>query len=202
MFPSKSQIETKQDLFVGEFFGWKKGGYFVDVGAYNGVHLSNTCQLEKVLGWTGICVEPLEHAFRGLRGSRSCICVQAAAYSTNGVEMTFCSSDVLSGIESHIDRHKEVLAAPRVKVKTRTLANLFIEHRAPAEIDYLSIDTEGSEIEVLKGIDWERHTFGFISIEHNFIEPRRAEMRAFLEVRGYEFHRENHWDDDYVRRRP
>jgi len=199
MFESKSQVETKQDVFVGEYFKWKRGGYFVDVGAYDGRHISNTYQLEKVLGWTGICVEPLEHAFRALRGHRKCVCVQAAAYSVNGIEMPFCSSDLLAGLEGHIDRHMEALKAPRITVKTRTLANLFVEHRAPSEIDYLSIDTEGSELEVLKGIDWERHTFGFISLEHNFVEPRRSEMRKFLEARGYRHLRENLFDDDYVR---
>lgn len=198
LFESKSQVETKQDIFVAEFFGGKRGGYFVDVGAYDGVHLSNTYQLEKVLGWTGICVEPLEHAFRGLKHVRSCVCVQAAAYSSEGV-IEFCSSDVLSGIQRHIDRHQEALSAPRVKVRTRTLESILCEHKAPAAIDYLSIDTEGSELEVLRGIDWSVRTFGFISLEHNYVEPRRALMRTFLEERGYRWLRENHFDDDYVR---
>jgi FkbM family methyltransferase len=192
-----SQVETQQDIFVGEYFGWKRGGYFVDVGAFDGVNLSNTHQLEKVLGWTGICIEPLEQAFQQLRARRKCICVQAAAYSKDAA-LSFCSNDVLSGLEAHIDRHIETLAAPRITVRARTLKSILLEHGAPFEIDYLSIDTEGSEYEVLRGIDWKERRFGFISIEHNFVEPRRAVMRDFLTAHGYKRLRENNFDDDYI----
>jgi FkbM family methyltransferase len=197
-FKSFSQIETGQDLHVAAFFAHKRGGYFVDVGAYDGVHLSNTHQLEKELGWSGICVEPLPHAFYGLQASRKCQLVQAAAYSTTGENLEFASSDVLSGIVQHIDRHTEALKEPRVRVKTETLTSILGRHSAPNVIDYLSIDTEGSELEVLRGIDWARYAFRFISLEHNFIEPRRTQMRAFLAERGYALHRENNFDDDFV----
>jgi hypothetical protein len=73
------------------------------------------------------------------------------------------------------------------------------ERQMPSYIEYLSIDTEGSELEVLRGIDWSRYSFGYIGIEHNYIEPRRAEMRQLLEKQGYTHFRENEWDDDYVR---
>ncbi len=198
-FTSFSQVETKQDVFVAAHFAHKRCGYFVDVGAYDGKYLSNTYQLEKVLGWTGICIEPLDHAFGGLKANRSCICVQAAAYSIRDLEMPFSKSDVLSGLTGHIDRHQEALSGPRVHVKTETLAALLSTHNAPREIDYLSIDTEGSEMHVLLGMDWERYKVGYITLEHNFMEPRRAEMRGFLAAHGYRHLRENHFDDDYVR---
>ena len=184
-FPSFSQVETKQDLAVAEYFGFARGLYFVDIGAFDGVHLSNTYQLEKELGWTGICVEPLEYAFAGLKLNRSCVCICAAAYSQSGLTLDFAKSDVLSGLVDHVDRHVEALAGPRVQVTTQTVASMLLEHGAPREIDYLSIDTEGSELEVLRGIDWDAHVFSYITLEHNFVEPRRAAMRAFLEERGY-----------------
>ncbi len=201
-FPSFSQVETKQDLFVAEHFGHKTGGFFVDVGAYDGKHLSNTHQLEKVLGWKGICIEPLPHAYAGLLVHRQCVCVQAAAFSQAGLELEFASSDVLSGLVEHIDRWTEVLKEPRFKVRTTTVTAELDKAGAPSHVDYLSIDTEGSELEVLKGIDWSRYSFGFISLEHNFMEPRRSEMRAFLAERGYRYLRENCFDDDYVRNAP
>jgi len=201
-FQSFSQIETKQDLFVALFYKHKRDGYFVDVGAYDGRHLSNTYQLEKLFGWKGVCIEPLQHGFDGLRAHRACTCVHAAAYSVGGLELEFASSDVLSGIVEHIDRHTSALTEPRIKVRTTTVTEELDKAKAPAHIDYLSVDTEGSELEVLRGIDWDRYSFGLLSIEHNSVEPRRTEMRRFLEARGYSYLRENHWDDDYVRLEP
>lgn len=198
-FESHSQPETRQDIAVAEHFAHKRGGYFVDVGAYDGMHYSNTYALEKMLGWTGICIEPLGFAFAALKSRRSCVCLDCAAYSSDG-EIEFVDSDVLSGIGQHIDRWAhETKDGARRKVRTRTLTSIFAEHGAPVGIDYLSIDTEGSELEVLRGIDWARYAFGYITLEHNFMSPRREEMRAYLEERGYRWLRENAFDDDYVR---
>ena len=202
---SRSQAETGQDEFVAEHFGWKRGGTFVDVGAYDGEYLSNSCSLERHLGWVGVCVEPLPWASIAGRGNRRAHWVEAAAFSSDGMA-EFCTDGVLSGVPEHIDRWPEVLSKPRITVRTRTLTSILDEWRLGAgpalrHFDYLSIDTEGSELEVLHGIDFDRYSFGFVSIEHNEMEPRRAEMRRYLEARGYSFLRANHWDDDYVRAR-
>jgi FkbM family methyltransferase len=197
VFASRSQPETRQDVFAAEFFHEKRGGYFVDVGAFDGVHFSNSVQLERELGWSGVCVEALPSAFSRLRAQRSCTCVQAAAYSEGGLERDFATADVLSGLVRHIDRHEDALHGGRVTVRTETLAAILDVACAPEWIDYLSIDTEGSELDVLRGINFARRTFGLISIEHNFVEPRRTSMRRFLAERGYLHLRENHWDDDY-----
>ena len=60
-------------------------------------------------------------------------------------------------------------------------------------IDYLSIDTEGSELAILEGIDWSRYRFRCITVEHNFTEQRQG-IRKLLEAQGYR-HREQQWDD-------
>lgn len=196
-FQSYSQHPTCQDVAVAERYAYKRDGYFVDVGAYDGRHFSNTYALEKSLGWTGICLEPLGHAFGGLRACRSCVCLCVAAYESEG-EILFTDSDVLSGITDRIDRWiPETKDGLRRMVATRTLTSILAEHKAPPFIEYLSIDTEGSELEVLKGIDHARWKFGYITLEHNFMSPRREIMRAYLEERGYRYVRENHFDDDY-----
>jgi FkbM family methyltransferase len=194
-FASVSQIG--QDVAVGEHFGWRRGGYFVDVGASDGTTISNTLQLERELGWRGICVEPLPIAAWALRQARRCHCVEAAAFSAEGVSsLAVCGE--LSGLAAYIDRWPEALRGGRLDVRTRTLTSILREYEAPRYIEYLSIDTEGSELEVLRGIDWAWWSFGYITLEHNGIEPRRTEMRGFLEERGYRHLRENQWDDDYV----
>jgi FkbM family methyltransferase len=189
-----------QDIAVANFFQLRRGGYFIEVGAYNGVDLSNTYLLEKQLDWKGICIEPLPAMFTLLQQNRSCICVKTAAYSKSGLEFEFIDSEMLSGIVQNIDKHTYVLKDNKIKVQTKTLTEIMDEHHAPLFIEYLSIDTEGSELEVLRGIDWDRYSFGYINIEHNYVEPRRTEMRRFLEERGYTYLRENHFDDDYIGR--
>jgi FkbM family methyltransferase len=193
-----SYSQLGQDLAVANFFQSKRGGYFIDVGAWDGEEISNTCMLEKQLDWKGICIEPLPDKFALLRQKRTCICIEAAAYSKGGLEFEFAVAEGLSGIIQHINKHMEALNKDRIKVKTKTLTEIMDEYHAPSFIEYLSIDTEGSEVEVLRGIDWARYSFGYISVEHNQVEPHRTEIRNFLKEKGYSFLRENCVDDDYI----
>ena len=202
MFPSYAQVG--QDIAVGDYFEWKTGGYFIDVGAWDGIDISNTYMFEKHLGWNGICIEPLPSAFSALEKNRASVCVKVAAYSVNDLEIEFVESGNISGIvqnyiASNVPAHlMYALHGNKIKVKTKTLADIMNEHKTPNFIEYLSIDTEGSELEILRGIDWIRYSFGYISVEHNSVEPRRSQMRQFLEERGYKYLRENMYDDDYV----
>jgi FkbM family methyltransferase len=193
-----SHSQFGQDIVVAEFFQMRRDGYFIELGAYDGVDLSNTYSLEKELGWSGICIEALPDMFALLEKNRACICVQSAVYSEGGLEFEFSDDKYLSGITQHIDKHMEAIEFPKIKVQTRTLTDIMDEHNMPSYIEYLSLDTEGSELEILRGIDWSRYSFGYINIEHNFVEPRRKEMREFLESRGYRYLRENFYDDDYA----
>jgi len=81
---------------------------------------------------------------------------------------------------------------------TNTLNNILNKYNAPTTIDYMSLDTEGSELEILKGLDLDKYKIRYINIEHNHIEPRRSEMRKLLESKGYTYYRENEFDDDYI----
>ena len=196
---TNSYSQLGQDVSVIDFFQSRRDGYFIEVGAYDGIYLSNTYMLEKQFNWNGICIEPLPTIFALLQQNRSCSCVNAAVYSEAGLELEFVEGGILSGITQCIDRHIDIINNDKIHIQTKTLTNIMDERQMPSYIEYLSIDTEGSELEVLRGIDWSRYSFGYIGIEHNYIEPRRAEMRQLLEKQGYTHFRENEWDDDYVR---
>ena len=71
------------------------------------------------------------------------------------------------------------------------------QFNAPSFVEYLSLDTEGSELEILKSVDFQKYTFGIIDVEHNFVEPRRTKIRELLTSNGYEYIKENQWDDSY-----
>jgi FkbM family methyltransferase len=195
---TKSYSQLNQDTKVIEFYKNKSDGYFLDVGAYNGVHISNTYLLEKEFGWKGICIEPLQSAFSELEKNRNVICLDKAVYSETGKEFAFRESGVLSGITQHIDRHKSTKSNNEVNVMTDTLTNILSENEAPTFIEYMSLDTEGTELEILKGIDFDKYTIGYIDVEHNYVEPRRTEMRKLLLNNGYKYIGDNRWDDIYI----
>src|SRR4051812_7676853 len=104
------QSQCKQDKFVNEvIFNNKRNGVFVDIGANDGITFSNSYFFEKQLGWTGLCVEPLESTFQKLKAVRSCKLVNGCAASFNGEETFFAVDgygEMLSGLKSKYDsRH-------------------------------------------------------------------------------------------------
>ena len=99
-------------------FTRKKNGYFIEIGAYDGIAISNTYALERQLGWKGICVEPLPTRFADLVTNRTANCCDLAVYHTTGLNVSFdiaggdCSTiDMLSGINMNIDTRKQLLIA-------------------------------------------------------------------------------------------
>lgn len=200
---AESYSQLGQDVEVLKFYGFKKRGYYIEVGASDGVSISNTLLLDKK-GWKGICVEPIPSKFAQLKQNRpNAICINAPLYSESGTEVVFdiChSSDFLSGISQHIDKHKQTVdnGKTQLKMTTMTLNEILKECKAPPFIEYLSLDTEGSEYEILKTFDFKKYQFGIIDVEHNYIEPRRSQIRELLTSNGYVYHAENQWDDQYI----
>ena len=194
----KSQIG--QDKYVSEFFNNKRNGYFIELGATNGITLSNTYYLEKDLDWKGICIEPNPIHTESLKDNRSCDTDTSLVFSESGKEVEFStvSCSELSGITTHTGNIGKYNVENIIKMTTRTLTEVMDEHKAPRYIDYLSLDTEGTELEVLKGIDFKKYIFGYITVEHNIKEPIRSEIREFLYSKGYIFSRWNRFDDDYM----
>ncbi len=198
---SYSQLE--QDMDVIQFYKSKKNGYFVEIGASDGIKLSNTYLLEYKYNWTGICVEPIPDKYKLLcQNRKQSHCSDFAVYNESSLELNFDIAnnyDLLSGISSHIDCHANTVNKNKkqIIVKTITLNDLLDKFNAPNFIDYLSLDTEGSEYEILKSCDFNKYKFGLIHLEHNYIEPRRTQMKELLLKNGYIFMRENKWDDYY-----
>jgi FkbM family methyltransferase len=200
----KSQAQLRQDLFVLAQLGFKRGGYFVEFGAANGIYLSNTYLLEKEFGWTGILAEPARSWQSALASNRSAAIESRCVWSRSAASLTFNEVDnpELSTIDSFSgsDAHRKArTAGTTYEVKTISLNDLLREHSAPAEIDYLSIDTEGSEFEILEAFDFSRHRFRVITCEHNFT-PAREKIAALLGPHGYtrKYPAISQWDDWYV----
>jgi len=182
-----------QDRFIFKtFFPNKRGGVFLDVGAYDGVKLSNTFFFEKEMGWTGLCIEPSPTQFKLLSKSRSCICVNCAVYDREG-DVEFLDTGALSGIIEGYDKphrrkvwskkrgKKRPKPGDRITVPCRVLPNLLREHNL-SKIDYMSIDTEGSEPAIIKTLDMEEFEISVISVENNYDDRR---VKKHLSNMGY-----------------
>jgi FkbM family methyltransferase len=200
----KSYSQIGQDINVLEYYNFKKNGYFIDIGASDGINESNTYLLEKEYNWNGICVEPIPFEYNKLIQNRNCICENKAVYNTSNiqVEFTICNISVLSGITQNIDAHNNLIDQyginSVINVNTITLNDLLYKYNSPSFIDYISIDTEGSELEIIKSIDFSKYNFGIIHVEHNFITHKREQIKNILELNNYKYVKENKWDDIYV----
>jgi FkbM family methyltransferase len=199
---SLSRSQLGQDLWVLEKLAWKRDGFFVEFGATDGVLLSNSWLLEKYFGWNGICAEPNPKLFARLQQNRSCHISPACLYRSSGERMRFVLADAFGGLEGtgEDDRHGEkrnayAAVGEVITVITTSLTDLLDQHGSPAVIDYLSIDTEGSELAILEALDWNRYQFRCITVEHNYTEQRKG-IQKLLEAQGYQ-RREEQWDDWY-----
>jgi FkbM family methyltransferase len=197
-----SYSQLGQDLKVLEFYNKKENGYFIEVGASDGIAFSNTYLLESQYGWKGICCEPIPERFEKLIQNRpQSLCCNGAIYNQSGLQVQFdiAKNDLLSGISDHIDCYKSIIDANKttIHVETITLLDLLDRVNAPSFIEYMSLDTEGSEYEILKNFDFSKYTFGLIDVEHNYVEPRRTNIRNILLLNGYVYLGPNQYDDMY-----
>ena len=158
-------------------------GYFVEVGAADGVSNSNTWALEQI-GWQGLLIEPSREWHESLQGRRAATLETRAAYSKGGLDLDFLEDGELSGINGHFKNDGYNRKGSVYQVRTVTTTECLEENSAPKYIDFLSIDTEGSELEVLKGLDFEKYSFGFICVEHNYTAAE-AKIEEFLLPKGY-----------------
>ncbi len=201
----ESMSQVGQDLFVLHTLGNRRDGYFVEFGATNGVSLSNTCLLERSYGWQGICAEPSRRWHPELKKNRRCAIDTRCVWSRTGDHLRFAESGdaVYSTLKAFADSdsHAELRrGAVEYDVTTVSLVDLLASHGAPAEIDYLSIDTEGSELEILAAHDFDRYRFRVITVEHNFVQGQRRQIQRLLSSRGYRrcLPALSRWDDWYV----
>ncbi len=204
--------QHKQDEFIIDYFKGKKDGVFIDVGAHDGITLSNTYVLEKEYDWTGICFEPMPRQYKNLDECRDCIKYNCAIYDTNGTEKFTLVDydgypDMLSGISKDISvKHMAGILSESsrmgaklkyIDVKTRIL-NEILDEQKIYEIDFLSVDVEGAELKVLSGIDYNKFHIKVIVFENG---ENTNEVRDFLKTKGFEFHKRLGIDDAFINKK-
>ena len=192
--PGSYQSQHGEDRWLDKYFSQKQHGFFVEVGAYDGIVLSNTYHFEKERGWTGVLVEPDVKKAKLCRENRanSRIFECAAVGSNNIKEVSFHQVDggevysTINLIDSHRQRIEEYgLAHHEVKVRAMTLDQILTESQA-CRIDFVSIDVEEAELEVLKGFDIKKWKPRIVIVESNSSE-RKREIRDYFVRNGYAY---------------
>ena len=154
-----------------------RAGYYVDVGCHDGIEISNTLLFER-LGFDGICVDANEESIQACRRNRKCC-----------AEHLLVSDKIGKSLFS-VDKKKPMLSRATVSgefgfsVPTATLTSILDAHDAPRKIDYISVDVEGMEVEVLNGFDSDKYDVTCWTIEHNG-ESRAGDIANWLWDRGY-----------------
>lgn len=176
-----SYSQVGQDAWVyGEVFNEKSHGFFVDLGAHDGILLSNTYILEKRYNWSGICIEANPLTYQSLVANRDCICVNKCVDHHHG-KVTFALNDTNGGIIAEdCDNDSDERSTETVELDALPLIELLREHNAPKNIDYLSVDIEGAEDRALLNFPFDQYTFRCITIERP-----SAQLRSRLQQEGY-----------------
>ena len=170
--------------------GRKTGGYFVEFGAADGLLGSTPDLRERDYAWRGILAEPNPDWHAALLQNRCAAIDRRCVYVTSGARLSFAATKhpTLATIVDYVghDSHARARADHRlVEVEAVSLNDLLSTHKAPRDIDFISIDTEGSEYEILEAFDFDRWNVLLFSVEHNQTD-RRHKLDVLLQRNGYE----------------
>ena len=188
---SKSQLF--QDLFVLYFFNNKKNGTFLEFGSTDGISLSNSFTLENNFQWHGVLAEPSPQWHQQLKKNRpNSTIISECIYSETGKILDFFVSDhgelstliefknsEISSMPSNTKERNE--SGYNYKVKTISLNDVFVKYFNGVAIDYMSVDTEGSELIILENFDFQKFSPKIVTVEHNFTPTQHKLDKLFNE---------------------
>ena len=223
-----SYSQFGQDLFVLSKLNNKHNGFFVEAGAYDGVESSNTYLLEKEYGWKGILCEPNDQLRQCAIKNREGPVEERVLWSRSDEQKEFVEAEALGGVPECFRTTGDPLEIQRFRSngkrsikKTISLNSMLEKHNAPRNIDYISLDTEGSEKEILSTFDFEKWNVLIWTIEINDNDGDiNAETRAdgivpvtesasnkcrlkfgeflcYMRLKGYNFHPVDSGHDAY-----
>jgi len=202
--------QVGQDKYIYEnFFKDKESGFFLDIGAHDGIDKSNSYFFEKYLNWSGICVEPIPDVFNRLRQNRKCISVNAGLSDKNGSAIFWKIqgySEMLSGLaENYNEQHKERIRK-ELEIYGGNLEEITIEimdintlmHKSNiSHVDYCTIDVEGSEEKILSVLDPKEIDISVFTVENNYSSNS---LRKLMKGKGYKLYSKVDFDDVYVKK--
>lgn len=180
--------QFKQDYYLYKFHFSKlrRRGNYLDVAANEAMEISNTFFFDRCLGWHGLCIEPNAHYLEALHRQRSCALLPTCVGDNDGEKVEFALFEGISGIvttNKATERwRREGRSIKTVPLRCTTLAKALARY-PQTTIDYMSLDVEGHEVHVLRGIDWTSVKINIITVEisNNLYEK----IKEFLGSKGY-----------------
>ena len=164
----KLYSQNDEELLIRHYFADRRGGFFLDVGAYHWKEASTTLYLEKHLGWTGIAIDANKEFAEGYAQNRPA--TKFLSYfvtdHSGGMEKLFLAGPLSSNVEAHIRSFPGLkdFRPPEVEVPAITLDDL-LDQSGVEKIDFLSMDIELGEPAALAGFDIERFRPDLVCIE-------------------------------------
>jgi len=191
---SKSQVF--QDLFAYFFSNCKKRGVFIEIGGGNGVDLSNTYILEKMFKWTGVVCEPDNRLHTNILSKRKCFLETAPITNSSNKIFYFNDKGTYNSYTS------STYNSSAKKLKSLSLNNLIKKYQLTKNIDYISIDTEGNELDIIKNFNFNKYNVKIFTIEHNFQKNIRENIYKILKKNNYQrvFKYISYMDDWYIKK--
>jgi FkbM family methyltransferase len=170
-------ISDELDIKILEYLKHIDKGFFIEAGAFDGIFQSNTKILED-FGWNGILIEPSVNAFNQCLTNRKCY-VENCALVSFDYKDEFVNGNFDNNPRSSILRGQGVYS-----VKAKTLTSI-LDEKAVTKVDFFSLDVEGYEMEVLKGIDFDKIDINYILIEVNSEFYSLEQLDKFMLERNY-----------------
>jgi FkbM family methyltransferase len=195
----KYYSQLGQDKWVLEKLDYKKNGFFIEIGAYDGITLSNTYALEKDFGWDGICVECNPEIIPQLIQNRKCAIEERPVMHLNGRDSPFYSHaedltlSALAPAGYAVDRTTGVSLQAQYILRTINMDTLLKKHNVPIDIDYISVDTEGAELSIVSTFDFKKYNVSCWTVEHNNDHDIGTFLANFFYFQGYQMEKKK-WD--------
>lgn len=201
--------QTKQSPVIDNLFQRKRGGFFVELGGYDGEKFSNSLFFEKNRGWNGLLIEANPYTYRQmLEKDRNCSMVNACVSSDTPTMNFIIAGAITSAVETMSPSHKARIKkdnktygndtaweghGKNVSVNCASLSSLMMQV-GQKHVDFFSLDVEGAELFILESIDFDDLHFDIVMIE---VQEHRDEINKFMESKGFVLARRLQWDDIY-----
>lgn len=187
----KTNAQFGQDLMVLDYHNNKKNGTYLEIGVHDGEYDNNTYILDKDYNWKGVCVDP----FMKNMENRTCQQFNVALGSKSGLtKFIGDGSSVLSGLDGYVNNKEhnnmhfyKVNNFPKNEVLVRKPLDVLKETNLPKVIDYMSLDVEGSEMDILEIFPFDKYCIKYSTIETNNDKNKEKKMESFMKSKGYKF---------------
>lgn len=199
------QFSPKVDELIRQYFPNKEYGRCIEVGAVDGIYLSNTLHFEQS-GWDVLCIEPIPNYYNKLKRNRkNSLNFAISDENKDSVEFTVVRlSNSNESAISGLNIQKELIPLhskwnpelKKIKVSCRRLDWCIEKYFNFEDIDFISIDTEGTELDVLKSFDVNNYNIKLLVVENNFND---SDVELYLNTKGWTKDKRVEVNDFYIK---